>query len=269
MPATTAPRAVDGPPGFMRLAAHPLRWRLLGELVQSDRAVWELTDLVGEPQSLVSYHLRLLREGGLVSARRSSADGRDTYYAVDLDTCREQLQGAGTSLHPGLSLVPEAPARPTPPSRGTSRRTRVLFLCTGNSARSQIAEALLAHLSGGSVDVASAGSHPKPLHPNAVRVMARRRIDISTNRTKHLDELVAKHFDMVITLCDRVREVCPELPSHPRLVHWSIPDPALEGTNDRASYPAFERTTAELESRIRFLLPMLDQRSNRRSHRAE
>ena len=76
------------PPPFVRLAAHPVRWRLLQELVQSDRAVRELTSLVDEPQNLVSYHLRLLRDGGLVTAHRSSADGRDSYYAIDLVACR-------------------------------------------------------------------------------------------------------------------------------------------------------------------------------------
>src|SRR5580700_4180856 len=72
------------PPEFLQLAGHPLRWRLLGELARSDRIVHELTDLVGEPQSLVSYHLGKLRDGRLVSVRRSSADRRDTYYALDL-----------------------------------------------------------------------------------------------------------------------------------------------------------------------------------------
>jgi len=140
----------------------------------------------------------------------------------------------------------------------------VLFLCTGNSARSQIAAALLEHLSLGAIETASAGSHPKPLHRNAVRVMKKRGIDISANRTKHFDELAAQRFDRVITLCDKVREVCPEFPHHPRLVHWSIPDPALEGTNNRASYPAFERTAAQLETRIQFLLPLLQQPPIRR-----
>ena len=138
----------------------------------------------------------------------------------------------------------------------------MLFLCTGNSARSQIAEALLERMSGGAVEAASAGSHPKPLHPNAVRVLRKRGIDISANRTKHLDELVAQRFDTVITLCDRVREVCPEFPSHPELVHWSVPDPALEGSTDRASYPAFVRTAAELETRIDFRLRLIDRPDN-------
>ena len=228
--------------------------------------MWELTQLVDEPQNLVSYHLRQLRDGGIVSARRSSADGRDTYYAVDLARCQGQLQAAGAALHPALSLVPPAPA--SPPIRRSGRRPRVLFLCTGNSARSQIAEALLEHLSDGTVEAVSAGSHPKPLHPNAVGVMRKRGIDIGTNRTKHLDEFVAARFDLVITLCDRVREVCPEFPAHPQLVHWSIPDPALEGSTKRASYPAFERTAAELETRISFLLHQLSERSTRRSTHA-
>jgi protein-tyrosine-phosphatase len=250
-----------GPPDFVRLTAHPLRWRLLRELSQSDRAVWELTRLVDEPQNLVSYHLRQLRDGGLVFARRSSADRRDTYYAVDLGACRAQLHAAARELHPGLGPGPV----PAPGIGRSVRRRRVLFLCTGNSARSQIAEALIEHLSGGTIEGASAGSHPKPLHPNAVRVMKARGIDIRTNRTKHLDEFRAVRFDTVITLCDRVREVCPQFPWHPRLVHWSIPDPAREGDSQRVSYPAFERTAAELETRISFLLHLLpDPRTARR-----
>jgi protein-tyrosine-phosphatase/DNA-binding transcriptional ArsR family regulator len=238
----------------VRLAAHRVRWRLLQALVRSDRAVSELTSLVGEPQNLVSYHLRLLREGGLVRTRRSSADRRDSYYAIDLVACRDALQGAGGALHPALRFDA---GRVCPRMSRQGRRRRVLFLCTGNSARSQMAEALLAQMAGGTIDVASAGSHPKALHPNAVRVLAKRGIDISANRTKHLDEFVSQRFDEVITLCDRVREVCPEFPSQPELVHWSIPDPALEGSTNRASYPAFERTADELETRIGFQLHWL------------
>ncbi len=243
------------PPLFLRLVAHPVRWRLLRELVYSDRAVSELTQRLDEPQSLVSYHLRQLRAEGLVSVRRSSADGRDSYYAIDLAHCEELLQAAGGALHPGLQLEPS----PLPMRRANGRKRRILFLCTGNSARSQIAEALLNQMSEGTIGATSAGSNPKPLHRNAVRVMKERGINISANRTKHLNEFVTQRFDYVITLCDRVREVCPEFPSHPDLVHWSIPDPALEGANDRASYAAFKRTAVELETRIGFLLHLLDE----------
>jgi len=95
--------------------------------------------------------------------------------------------------------------------------------------------------------------------------MKQRGIDISANRTKHLDEFVSQRFDFVITLCDRVREVCPEFPTHPDLVHWSIPDPALEGSTERASYPSFERTASELDTRIRFLLAAINEPTMRRS----
>jgi protein-tyrosine-phosphatase len=240
---------------------------LLQELVASDRAVWELSQLLDEPQNLVSYHLRQLRDGGLVSARRSSADRRDTYYAVDLARCRVELLSAGGALHPALSCGPASPV--SPPARRAGRRRRVLFLCTGNSARSQMAEALLEHMSDGTVEAVSAGSHPKPLHPNATRVMRKRGIDISANRTKHFDEFLHWRFDLVITLCDRVREVCPEFPALPQLVHWSVPDPAAEGSTNRAIYPCFERTAAELETRISFLLHVLSEPSKRRSTHAK
>jgi protein-tyrosine-phosphatase len=127
-----------------------------------------------------------------------------------------------------------------------------------------MAEALIEQMSHGTIEAASAGSNPKPLHPNAVQAMTKRGIDISGNRTKHLNEYLSRRFDFVITLCDRVREVCPEFPSHPNMVHWSVPDPALEGSDDRASYPAFERTATELETRIGFLLHLLAAQSMRR-----
>jgi len=239
------------------LVAHPVRWRLLRELVERNRAVRELTERVGERQSLVSYHLRQLSDGGLVAGRRSSADRRDAYYAIDLAGCKRRLQATGAALHPALVLVPTPFA--TPVARRSGRPPRVLFLCTGNSARSQIAEALIIEMSNGAVQAASAGSHPKALHPNAVRVMRERGIDISGNRTKPLDEFLDWGPDMVITLCDRVREVCPEFRGAPRLVHWSMADPSLEGATDEMSYPAFERTAAELETRIRYLLPLLSE----------
>ena len=237
------------PPRFLRLAGHPLRWRLLKELARSDRRVGELCALADRPQSLVSYHLRRLRDAGLVAARRSAADGRDSYYVLDLARCAELLAGAGMALHPGL-------APPGSRRRGPAR-ARVLFLCTGNSARSQMAEALCERLSGGAVRAASAGSHPRPLHPNAVSVMDTRGIDISGRRSKHLDELAGRPFDAVVTLCDRVREVCPELPGAPAPIHWSIPDPAREPGGDEATLPAFERTAAELEARVGFLVGAL------------
>ena len=240
------------PPRFLQLAGHPLRWRLLSELGRSDRRVGELCELAGRPQSLVSYHLRQLRDGGVVSTRRSAADGRDTYYVLDLARCSVLLSNAGAALHPGL-----APRARAQRKRGAAP-TRMLFLCTGNSARSQIAAALAEQLSDGAVSAASAGSHPKPLHPNAVRVMRRRGIEISGHRSKHWSEFAGRRFDHVISLCDRVREVCPEFPGPPELIHWSIPDPARERGGDEETLPAFERTATELCSRIGFLIEAIE-----------
>ncbi len=237
------------PPRFLRLAGHPLRWRLLSELARSDRRVGELCELAGQRQSLVSYHLRRLRDGGVVSARRSLADGRDTYYVLDLARCRELLVGAGASLHPGLA----SGGASDPAQAGGPARASVLFLCTGNSARSQMAEALAEQLSAGAVRAASAGSHPKPLHPNAVRVMRGRGIDLAGRRSKHLDEVASRHFDYVISVCDRVREICPEFPGTPQAIHWSVRDPAREPGTDDETLPAFARVADELETRIGFL----------------
>jgi ArsR family transcriptional regulator, arsenate/arsenite/antimonite-responsive transcriptional repressor / arsenate reductase (thioredoxin) len=240
-------------PDVLRLLGDEQRWRLLAELAKSDLRVGELVARLDRPQNLVSYHLAELRRAGLVSSRRSSADGRDTYYRFEVDRCGEMLCAAGAALTPALQLRTHRVA--PPPRRG--RRPMVLFLCTGNSARSQMAEALLERRSDGAIRARSAGSHPKALHPNAVRVMAERGIDISGCKTKHLDRFTQTRFDRVVTLCDKVREICPELPGSPVNAHWSMPDPAASGDTDDASYPAFVRTADELETRIHLLLTEL------------
>ncbi|MGZ4735522.1 MAG: arsenate reductase/protein-tyrosine-phosphatase family protein [Acidimicrobiia bacterium] len=250
-------------PVFVELAGHPVRWRILAELSVSDRRVRELTAAMGEPQSLVSYHLGRLRTGGLVDVRRSSADGRDSYYSVDLAHCADLLAAVGVALHPGLRLGRLEGERVRP--SGSARRVpRVLFLCTGNSARSQMAEAFMAHGSRFPIQAFSAGSRPKPLHPNAVRVMRKRGVDISGCRAKSVDEFAKRRFDHVVTLCDRVREVCPEFPGSPRLTHWSMPDPSATGTTDRQTYPAFEVAADEIERRVRFLQELIDESRSRR-----
>jgi protein-tyrosine-phosphatase/DNA-binding transcriptional ArsR family regulator len=230
------------PPDFVRLAAHPLRWDLLTALAEGDHRVRELVTRVGQPQNLVSYHLRQLRDGGLVTATRSSHDGRDSYYHLDLSRCADALAATGAALHPALR-------KEMPPIPG---RVAVLFVCTGNSARSPIAEALLHHHTAGRVTVTSAGSHPKPtLHPDTVRVLRDEfGIDIPGRPPRHLDTLADHRFDHVITLCDKARETCPEFPDHPRRSHWSIADPSDD-------YPAFQRTASDIDTRVRHLLPVL------------
>jgi len=145
----------------------------------------------------------------------------------------------------------------------------VLFLCTGNSARSPMAEALARVRSGGFVDSYSAGSHPRPLHPNAVRVMREEHgIDLAGHEPKPLKRYTKQRFDWVISLCDRVREVCPEFPSHPQTTHWSIPNPAVD-VDDDVSYPLFRQIAAELEIRVEFLLAVLTDRPAAPRHQKE
>jgi len=241
----------SSPPGaeFVRLVSHPLRWRILTELARSDLRVRELVTLAGEPQNLISYHLRVLRAGGLVTAGRSSFDGRDSYYHLDLDRCAEAWADAGAALHPMLGRVPVS----RPRADDLSARPAVLFVCTGNSARSPIAEALVRRHSAGRVEVASGGSHPQDrLHPHAVRVLHDEfGIDVAGRRPRRLETVLDRRFDYVISLCDKAREVLPDLPGRPRLVHWSIPDPG------RAGYPPFQRTAAEIDTRVRHLLEVL------------
>ncbi len=244
---------------MLRLLADPVRWRLMQQLARSDQRVRELVVAVGQPQNLVSYHLRQLREGGLVTARRSSFDARDAYYGLDLRGCSRALAGAASALHPGLAPFPG----PGLPGVGAGPATvggagRVLFVCTGNSSRSPMAAALLRHRGGARLESASAGIRPKPVHPSAVAVLREHYgIDISGHQPVHVGAVASQRFDYVISLCDKARENLPDFASRPARVHWSLPDPAA-AEGGPPGLPAFERTAAELDIRIGFLLPVLD-----------
>lgn len=248
--------AAPGPPPLLKLLADDLRWKLVSALARSDLRVQELVALAGERQNLVSYHLRRLRDEHLVAERRSSADRRDVYYSLDLDRLRQLYLASGAGLHPALAdsgtdTEQEVSEDALPP-------TRVLFLCTHNSARSQMAEALLRHYGKGKVEVFSAGSEPSHVNPYAVRVMAARGIDISQASSKHLDQYRDQHFDYVITVCDRARDACPVLPGAPEQIHWSFPDPAaVEGT-EAEKLRAFEETARQLTTRIQHLMILID-----------
>jgi len=132
---------------------------------------------------------------------------------------------------------------------------RILILCTGNSARSQIAEALFATRGRGRIEAASAGSRPaERVHPFAVAVLAEAGIDWQGRSPRGMDGLEREHWDVVITVCDRARESCPYFPGQPVLAHWGMPDPAeVEGSDD-VKRAAFRDTFVTLSRRIdRFL----------------
>ena len=247
--------ATTGFSPFLKLLADEQRWKLLEALAYSDRRVQELVSVLQQPQNLVSYHLRKLRDHALVRERRSAADRRDIYYSLDLDRLKGMLMSTGEALHPGLGEEPTL-SRDIPPTQA-GKRVRLLFLCTHNSARSQMAEGILRHMAGDKVEVASAGTEVTRVHPLAAKTMEARGIDISGQRSKHLDEFRGQPFDYVITVCDRAGETCPIFPGDPERIHWSIPDPSSVEGEETKREAAFQRTADDLLTRIRYLLSLL------------
>lgn len=127
---------------------------------------------------------------------------------------------------------------------------RVLILCTGNSARSQMAEGLLRHLGGDMFEVHSAGTRPTQLRPEAVAAMNEIGIDISGHRSKPVDQYLESEFDYVITVCDHAMELCPVLPGQTRHIHWSFEDPAAVEGRDEDRISAFREVRDEIRDRL-------------------
>lgn len=130
-------------------------------------------------------------------------------------------------------------------------RIRVLFLCTHNSARSQMAEGILRHFGGERFEVYSAGTEPSRVNPLAIRAMREAGIDISDHSSKSVNEFFGRHFDYIITVCDQANESCPVFPGDPQRIHWSFPDPSAVEGSEEVRYRAFERTARELTLRLR------------------
>jgi arsenate reductase len=131
-----------------------------------------------------------------------------------------------------------------------SERKRVLFLCTGNSARSQMAEGLLRHMAGDRFDVTSAGVAPTAVRPAAIEVMRELGIDISSQRSKSVDDFVGSEFDYVITVCDNANEQCPVFPGRTNRLHWSFDDPAAAQGDELARLAVFRRVRDEIHERL-------------------
>lgn len=130
-------------------------------------------------------------------------------------------------------------------------KERVLILCTGNSARSQMAEGLLRHMAGERFEVESAGVEPSHVRPQAIEVMRERGIDIRRNRSKSVDEFAGQKFAYVITVCDNANERCPVYPAETERIHWSFDDPAAAEGDESARLAVFRRVRDEIESRLR------------------
>ncbi len=131
---------------------------------------------------------------------------------------------------------------------------RVLILCTGNSARSQMAEGLLRHLANGGIEFESAGTAPSRVNPLAIEAMREIGIDISGHRSKSVEEFARQSFDVVITVCDNARESCPVFSGAPERIHWSYEDPAAVQGNHDEKLAAFRRVRDDLARRLQEFL---------------
>ena len=128
---------------------------------------------------------------------------------------------------------------------------RVLFVCTGNSARSQIAEAVLGRLGGSDFEVHSAGTEPNGVDPYTIQILDSAGFDWSRARSKSVDEFAGHSFDYVITVCDRARQSCPVFPGTNNTLHWGLEDPSEVEGSDAARLGAFQKTYMELNQRLR------------------
>lgn len=225
----------------LKLLADDTRWQLIRALRHSDRQASEVASACKLPNNLVSYHLGLLKQAGLVQMHRSDADARVLYYGLDLTALENAFQEVGTAL-----LLPNTVSTPVSPAT-------VVFLCTHNSARSQMAEGWLRHLSVGALIARSAGVNPTTLHPFAVQAMTEVGVDIGYQRSKGLDEIPA-NVDIVVTVCDLAREQCPTELQRVPMLHWSITDPVRATGEELARLEVFRAVRDQLRIRVQGLL---------------
>lgn len=245
-------RAATYAPQLFSLLGNDMRWKLVSALVRGDFNVNELQQRVHGKQNLVSYHLGKLKKAKLVRETASIADGRETYYSLNMATLQRLFFSSGGSLHPALTPNPEDAAAER------SEGLRVLFLCTHNSARSQMAEGLLRAKGGSHIEVFSAGTEPSDVHPLAIEAMDGLGIDIRSQQSKFMNGFLGEHFDYVITVCDRAKDSCPIFPGAPEQIHWSFPDPsAVQGTKAN-QLKAFEDVAQGLMQRINYFLMMVN-----------
>jgi arsenate reductase (thioredoxin) len=139
-------------------------------------------------------------------------------------------------------------------------KSRVLILCTGNSARSQMAEGLLRHDAGDRFEVFSAGVNPSKVRPEAIAVMRELGIDLSRQRSKHVDEFAGQSFEYVLTVCDHAREVCPIFPGKTVMIHHSFVDPASGGGSEEERLALFRRVRDEIRAYLRNFPPEVELR---------
>ncbi len=246
----------EHPHKLFSLLADPHGWVLLRALANGDQRLHELARDTGVAAEEMSKRLPLLRELGLITERQSDVNPNETFYRFDITAFRRQYQEAGETIHPAVKaedvVIGNLPAEPV----------RILFLCTGNSARSQMAEGLMRHLSQGKVEVASAGTKPSRVHPVAIQTMDKMGVDIRSQESTHMSQYEGQTFDYVITVCDLQNESCPIFPDAPKRLHWSFPDPAAEPEGE-VQERAFATVATHLRAMIRHFLIMIERQTPR------
>lgn len=229
--------------------AHPQRlsmFRLLVRRFPSQVPAGEIGAALGLKASTTSAYLAALREAGLIRDRR---DRQRILYSVDMDAVQALTDGLIGECCGGRAV----PALCDQPAADLNRRFRVLFICTGNSARSIFAEAILRHFAGDRFDVYSAGLHPAgAVKPQVLSVLEGNGIATEGLTSKALGAVWEEEMDFVFTVCDRAaNEECPTVPGHPISAHWSIPDPSACGGNAAERVLAYQRAFTDLYNRIK------------------
>lgn len=253
----------------------PTRVRILASLLggrDEELCVCEVTDLFDLAPSTVSKHLLILRQAGLVEGRKQ---GRWMYYrparepsGAVAESLRWIRMAAATDprlradasrlrelIAAGEACCGDESASCCPSGDGTKMKNklRVLFLCTGNSCRSQMAEGWARALKGDEIEAFSAGTKPHGLNPLAVRVMREAGVDLSGQSSKHIDDVLkgGQKLDVVVTVCDSAHESCPVLPGATRVVHVGFDDPprlAAGATSDDEALPHYRRVRDEIRT---------------------
>jgi protein-tyrosine-phosphatase len=238
---------------FFKILADDTRLAIVRLLALTDLRAGELVEKLQQPQNAVSYHLKQLRSLGVLRDRRSTEDGRDVYYSVDLERLQLLYATAGAALHPALTTTPQAEQEQRPTR---AQPLRILFLCTHNRARSQLAEGIARYLGGDQVEVYSAGDKPTEVHPLTIAMLEELGIDTSRHYAKHMNQFLEQQFDYIITTCDYVRGNCPTFPGDPERMHWSFDDPSTVAGGAEAQRKGFRTARRELLTRIRLLLSL-------------
>ena len=137
------------------------------------------------------------------------------------------------------------------------KKIKVIFVCTGNSCRSQMAEGLLRQMASDRFEVYSAGTHPSRVHPMSIRVMKEIGVNISTHTSDPLDKYFGYGINYVITLCDNAREFCPTFPNNAKKIHWSIDDPFRSWKSDHKIIGRYRKTRDEIQDRLEQLIELI------------